>query len=48
MIFDTPINNPQFTIYSIDAKEGGYSDLVAVEWTDVDGNVSDPMVMTPD
>jgi len=47
MLFDTPINNPQFTIYSIDAKEG-YSDKVAVTWTDVDGNVSNPMVMTPD
>jgi len=48
IVFDTPINNPHFIIFSIDAKEGKYSDLCTVSWTDKDGNVSEPMVMTPD
>jgi len=48
IVFDSPIHYPQFTIFSIDAKEGKYSDLCTVTWTDKDGNVSEPLVMTPD
>lgn len=48
MIFDPPIHYPQFTVFSIDADEGVYSDLCTIIYTDKDGNVSEPMVMTPD
>jgi len=41
--FDTPVHYPKFTIFSIDEKEGKYSDACSIIYTDKDGKVSEPI-----